>query len=87
MTGTTYRDDIVFYGSRAAAGDLPREAAALQLVEVSAHRINVREARQLIDTWQDYLTAPPPVPAVRRSVLGRLFTRNRATNPKETTTR
>lgn len=83
----TYRDDIVFYGSRVDAGDLSRENAAIQLHEVSAHRIRLREARQLVDIWQAYLTAPLEDPApVRRPLLARLFTR-RTTNPKGTTTR
>jgi hypothetical protein len=85
MTDTAYRDDIVFYGSRVAAGDLPREAAARQLVEVSAHRIGLRAARQAIDTWQGYLTPiRPPAPA-RSALLRRLFTRNHTT--KGTTAR
>jgi hypothetical protein len=87
MTGTALRVDIVFYGSRVAAGDISREAAACQLVEVSAHRLSVREARQAIDTWQGYLTPiRPSDPAARRAFLTRLFTR-RTTNPKGTTTR
>ncbi|MCL8016914.1 hypothetical protein [Streptomyces sp. AS02] len=86
MTDTAYRDDIVFYGSRVAAGDLDRDAAVEQLVEVSAHRLSQRDARQLIDTWQGYLTPNrPPAPA-RSALLRRLFTR-RTTNPKGTTTR
>lgn len=86
MTDAVYRDDIVFYGSRAAAGDLSREDAARQLVEVSAHRISVCEARQLVDTWQGYQT-PLRTPAPARSaLLRRLFTR-RTTNPKGTTAR
>ena len=51
---TDYRDDIEFYGSRVDAGDISRETAALQLVECSYHRLDVREARQAIDTWQGY---------------------------------
>lgn len=82
---TEHRDDIVFYGSLVAGGDIGREAAVRQLVEVSAHRISVRDARQAIDTWQGYLPTPS-FPAARRAVLARLFPR-RTTNPKGTTTR
>lgn len=89
MTDTSvYRDDIVFYGSLVAGGELARDAAVAQLVEVSAHRISVRQARQAIDTWQGYLTVPPPAPGARRAFLARLFTRKtRTANPKGTTTR
>ncbi|WP_399559382.1 hypothetical protein [Streptomyces chartreusis] len=87
MTGTSdYRDDIVFYGSRVAARDISREDAVDQLVEVSAHRLSPREARQAIDTWQGYLTIPPPPTPARSALLRRLLTR-RTTNTKGTTTR
>ncbi|MEV5915776.1 hypothetical protein AB0M00_43700 [Streptomyces chartreusis] len=87
MTDTrVYRDDIVFFGSLVAGGDLARDAAVAQLVEVSAHRLSVREARQAIDTWQGYLTTPATSTTARRARLARLFTR-RTTNPKGTTRR
>ncbi|GAA3590959.1 hypothetical protein [Streptomyces osmaniensis] len=86
MTDTReYRDDIVFYGSLVAGGELSRDAAVAQLVEVSAHRISEREARQAIDTWQGYLPTPT-FPTARRALLARLFTR-RTTNTKGTTRR
>lgn len=86
MTGSVSHVDIVFYGLLVAAGELLREPAARQLVEVSAARLSMREARQLIDTWQAYQSPAPSFPAARRAFLSRLFTR-RTTNPKGTDTR
>lgn len=85
MTGSVSHVDIVFYGLLVAAGELLREPAARQLVEVSAARLSMREARQLIDTWEAYQSPPRRTAAeARRSVLSRLFTR-RTTNPEGTT--
>jgi hypothetical protein len=80
------RDDIVFFGSRAAAGDISPENAALLLVEATFYRMGIQQARQAIDTWQGYLARPVSVPAARRAFLSRLFTRKqRTTIPKENT--
>lgn len=62
-------NDIVFYGSRAAAGDLSRTDAALGLVEATFYRLDVDAALQLVDTWQAYLTTRPTAPVVVRSGL------------------
>ena len=87
MTGSVSHVDIVFYGLLVAAGELLREPAARQLVEVSAARLSMREARQLIDTWQAYRSPHRnPAAQARSSFLSRLFTR-RTTNPKGTDTR
>lgn len=87
MTGSVSRVDIVFYGLLVAGGELLRQPAAEQLVEASSCRISVREALQLIDTWEAYQSPPRRTGAeARRSVLSRLFTR-RTTNPEGTDTR
>ncbi|MFJ7023190.1 hypothetical protein ACIQUW_32990 [Streptomyces sp. NPDC101117] len=87
MTGRVSRVDIVFYGLLVDAGELTRQTAAEQLVEVASYRISVLEARQLIDTWQAYRTPHRnPAAEARSSFLSRLFTR-RTTNPKGTDTR
>jgi len=84
MTGTdTLRTDIVFFGSRAAAGDLTRENAALMLVDAACGRLSLTQARQAVDTWRGYLDRPAVDPAARRAFLSRLFTR-RTTARKET---
>ncbi|MGE5597050.1 MAG: hypothetical protein ACM3S1_13580 [Hyphomicrobiales bacterium] len=80
------RTNIVFYGSRADAGDLTRENAALGLVEAACGRLSLAQARQAVDTWQGYLQRPAVDPGARRAFLSRLFTR-RTTNPKETSNR
>lgn len=45
-------DDIVFYGSRVAAGDIPRDEAAKLLAEASRGGLTVLGAAQCIDTWE-----------------------------------
>lgn len=45
-------DDVVFYGSRVAAGDMDRETAARLLAEHSQGLLTVRGAEQAIDTWE-----------------------------------
>lgn len=45
-------DDIVFYGSRVAAGDMDRDEAAKLLAEASQGGLTVLGAKQAIDTWE-----------------------------------
>ncbi|MFE6412609.1 hypothetical protein ACFVOR_37380 [Streptomyces sp. NPDC057837] len=45
-------DDVVFYGSRVAAGDMDRDKAARLLADASEGLLTVRGARQAIDTWE-----------------------------------
>lgn len=44
--------DIVFFGSRVDAGDIPRGQAAQLLAEASNGHLTARGAAQAIDTWQ-----------------------------------
>lgn len=44
--------DVVFYGSRVDAGDMPRDQAAQLLAEASDGHLTPRSAAQCIDTWQ-----------------------------------
>lgn len=82
----TLRTDIVFFGSRAAAGDLTRENAAQLLIEAACGRLSLIQARQAVDTWRGYLDRPAVDPAARRAFLARLFTR-RSHPRKESRTR